>query len=340
MQKIILITFVQLLYNLNFTFSQDLKKEFEIVIPNSKIHNSCYNSIEFIDSRVDKSKLGFVDIGLLNKRATIVFKTPIQNQVDLLFNSIIDKKALNGKIVFQLKQLYFIEHRYTTSEIGYCNFKAILYSKNEVTYQKIESIDTIIFVRSAIDVTLPLLKSGSDIINEFIWKNLSKESRFPEQYSYNDILNIDSVEKRKILVYNTDKFNDGLYTNYVSFSNQKPDKEIIVNTKKDGTISKVETFNKEQKLIKIKSKNIYAIVYNGKPYIATQYGYYPLVKRNDNFYFTGDINTSNSDKIVAASYYMGLMGALLATTDHSTYLVKIDHNKGKFILEREIVTNF
>ena len=311
-------------------------KEFEILQPEYHIQNSLYHSIDVIDSRNDKTNLGIVKLGPFNHEAKVIPKFPLSIQLQNMIQSLIDSSAKNGELLFQLKQFKFAEGNAGFSESGYCNFKAGLYSKSDNHYQMFASIDTILVIKS-MDVTKELLKDGSKIITDFISNNLSKEANGSRYYSRREILKMDSTEKRDIIVYNTDTYAEGLYYDYKSFSNQIPDKPIFVETKKDGRISQVNIRRDDNNMIKLKSKDIYAIVYNGTPYMATQYGYYPVTKSKDDFYFTGKINVkASTGDIMTAQMMLGLAGALLVSNANARYEMMIDHTNGSFIRIREI----
>lgn len=334
MKKIIIIIFLGLCANT--LFSQNLTKDFKIALPEYKIQKSRYSSIDYLDSRIDTSKMGIIQRGAFNRKAKVITKVPISIQLKNVIQSLTDSSANDGELLFQLRQLTFAEITGAVSEKGYCYLKAVLYSKNNYQYQKLESIDTLILIKS-MDVTKPLFKSASKTITDFLANNLLKESIDSNYYSFNDIQEIDSIEKRKIKIYNTDTYAEGLYYNYQSFSCQKPDKQANVEVGKDGKISRVKIPNSENKMIKVKPKDIYAIVYNGKPYITTKFGYYPLQKSDDDFYFVGKTKVSaNTGDVAAASVILGVIGALLASDASSTFVMMLDHNNGGFIHIREL----
>jgi hypothetical protein len=112
----------------------------------------------------------------------------------------------------------------------------------------------------------------------------------------------------------------------------------LVDFRKDGTITSVRITDTSEKKIKIKSKNLYAVIHKGNLFIATEYGYYPLQKINDNFFFTGDVKkAANSADISNAGMGFGLLGAGLASMgSRARYDMIIDHLNGRFFHLREI----
>ena len=320
--------------------AQNLKKEFVLDLPKLKVQNSLYNSIELIDSRTDTSNFGVVQLGLFNRKAKVVAQKQFLLQLQSVMNALTDTTAKEGKLLLQLRQFSFAEFTTAYSEKGYLNFRAKLYKHTDSQYEEVASIDTAIIIRS-LDVTEELLRTGSTTLTSFIAKNLTARASDGSLYNLNDIKKIDNIEKGKLAVYNTDKFTDGLYNTYNSFKTQVPDKkEMFVEIdKEDGTISSLKVLNDKGKKIRVKSKEIYSAVYNGNIYISTEYGYYPVVNHDNDFYFTGTIKVApNQGDLLVASVLFGMIGGIAASNASAIYEVKIDHVNGGFIPIKEIIT--
>jgi hypothetical protein len=279
--------------------------------------------------------MGIVQLGVFNTKAKVISSIPLSTQFTNILNALIDNSAKKGELLLQLRQFNFAEITGAMSEKGYCYLKAELYSKEDDFYKKISSIDTVILVKS-MDVTKPLFRNGSKIITDFISNNLIKNATDLNYYTMNNIVNIDSIEKKKLNVYCTSTYSDGLYFTFNSFTKQKPDKQITVEMKGEK-ISQVKTIDEKGNSDKIRTKDIYAIVYKGKPYISSEYGYFPLIFRNDDFYFIGKSKeTANSGEVIAAGMFFGIIGSLVASNNNAIFEMKIDHTNGGFIRIKEI----
>jgi hypothetical protein len=310
-------------------FAQDPVKLFEIVVAKIKVQNSLYNKIEFVDSREDSSFIGIVNVGLLkNHDARLMLKLPVLPQLKNLLNSMTDSSAGAGELLFQLKDFRFAE----TRETRYCYLNAALYAKKENSYQKLCYLDTVIIVTVS-DVTKVLINEGNKILSNYLASVLLQPPTDSFTLSIQDIKNIESIEKRQIPVYNTPTYTEGLYNSYISFKNQVPDKQGIIDMGRDGIVSSVKALDSNGKKTKVKSKNIYALVYKGRPFIATEYGFYPLERVNNNLFFTGDVKIfSSSADIRTAQVGFGLIGAALASAGYEAkYDMIIDHLNGRFI---------
>src|SRR5437763_6163062 len=317
-------------------FAQHRTEDFKLVNPDAKVSNSLYKTISFIDARYDTTNMGIVQQGAFNAKARVVPKIPLSTQLSTIVNALTDSSAKDGQLVLRLHQFYFAEITGAFSEKGYAYIRAELFSNYNDRFQKLKSIDTVLVIKSMVDVTKAMLKSGSKAITGFIADNLTQRPPDIITYSLNDVINMDSIEKSKIKLYNSIQYNDGLYENYSSFMKQVPDKPIKVSLK-DGQVSWVKVINDNKEETKVKSKNIYAIVYKGQPYIATDYGYYPLEKRDNDYYFTGKAKvTANTGEVIAASVFFGVIGGLLASNSDATFEMKIDYVNGGFIRIKEV----
>lgn len=312
-------------------FSQNRKEPFNITPTGQKVAGSLYNKIVLVDVRPDTVNMGFVQLGLLNAHADIVFKKPLQEQLSNLIGELSDSSSRTDTLFFQLRKFFFSEQTKSFSETGTFIFRATLYRWQNDHYLKINEVDTVMLIQAA-DVTKSLEQHAVREIVDFIQQNLLNKGVDPFTYSKTELSNPDSLEKAGILLYTTNKYTDGLYLTYKSFSEQLPDKAILVE-EKNNKIKTVKIEDSSGKMIRIRSRDSYAIVYQGKPYAATSYDFYPLTKEKQDFYFTGKVKAGTDPM---AAYVFGLMGSLLSSTNYSTYEMKIDHLTGRFIRIRYI----
>ena|SRR5579872_6057053 len=315
--------------------AQGKTADFQLAAPEQKISNSLYSTIGYLDSRKDTTNLGIVQLGAFNIKAKVVPRIPFRQQLTAMLDSLTDRTAGKGSLLLQVEHFSFGEVTGAFSERGYFNLRANLYSDSGGLYQTVARIDTLMVVKAG-DVTKPMLRNASKLIIEFIASNLDKRASDPAYYSMNDVMNIDSIDKQKLKLYTTTTYADGIYLTYRAFRDQVPDKPIRAKLK-DGQISSVRTTDSSGAWVKVKSKNLYALVYEGKPFAATTYGFYELGKRDNDFYFTGEVKvTADATDVIVAGMIFGLLGSLLASNADATFEMQIDHVSGGFIRIREI----
>jgi hypothetical protein len=334
MRKLFLIPGLLLLI-CNNLFCQNATQDFNIPLSKQKIESSLYKTIKFIDSRYDTTNMGVVESWLLKKRAMVIPAVPLAGQLSSVLSSLIDSTTKDGELLFQLRKLHFIEHTDAMSTTGFCYYRAVLYSKRNDSYKKLASIDTVIAENYG-QVTKELLIFGGRAIESFIAANLTKEAT-GLTYSLSDITHLDSLEKQNIKVYADSQYTDGIYKTYESFKNQVPDKQISSVIMKKDEISFVKTIKDNGKEIRVFPTDIYAIVYQGHPYISMESEYYPLVKKNDDFFFTGRAEiTANGGNVMAAQFFFGIIGAAVAAGTEAVFEMRLDYISGKPIRVREI----
>jgi len=321
---------------MGFSLYAQHTEDFEMALSNAKVPGSLYNTVKVLDSRLDTTNLGVIQTGAFNRKTKVIPSIPLSKQFSGLLNSLIDQTAQQGELLLQLRQCSFAETVSGMSEKGYFYFRAMLYSKKRDQYQKLGMLDTVILMKSSIDVTRGLLKNGSAIMGSILANHLLNEPADTDLYAYQDILNIDSVEKSKMRIYNTTTLTDGAYTTYKAFMDQKPDQKIQV---EGDIVSKgtVKLIGSDGKLRKLPSDAVYSIVHKGQPYVITKYDYYPLEKKNNDFLFTGKAQVAASTaSVITASAFFGILGGLIASNANSTFEMKIDHLNGGFIRLKEV----
>src|SRR5689334_16231228 len=104
------------------------EEKYTIALPEQKVPDSRYNSLLFIDGRADTSQMGIVQLGAFNKKAFVVPETPLDQQLQAVFNQLIDSSAKQGECVFLLRQFSFAEITKAMSERGYCYLRAALFA--------------------------------------------------------------------------------------------------------------------------------------------------------------------------------------------------------------------
>ncbi len=319
------------------SMAQNEVRSFELVPSDRKIEHSLYKEIGFLDSRSDTSSIGLIYVGILkNIEARLVLKSPIQHQLARLLDSMIDSTAQDGQLLFQLRRFRYNE----TLSTRYCYLIAALYAIRKDQFLRIAVLDTVMTIKNS-DIAKFVALESNKIISDFLADGIVMEPSDPKIYNLGDLEHIDSLERLQIPVYNTSTYVEGLYNSFSSFKMQMPDRQGFVNMDGDGTISSVKVLDSSGKKSKIKSKDIYALVYKGVPYVATDFGYYPLQKISGDFYFIGDVKVvASTGDVSTAQAATGILGAAIASAgSRQTFQMIIDHQNGRFIHVRAIRLN-
>lgn len=321
----------------SINFGQDNGKEFILECALAPSKTSMYNELDIIDLRMEKTKLGIVQLGLLNRKAALVAKIPLSTQIQQSFKAILPLNALQAKLVLVLRQYSFAEVTGAVNEKGYVYLRASLYAENQNMYYHVNSIDTVYLVRN-FDVTNALISEGSFHLVSFLWRNLNENPSNTNPFTINNLQLIDSVEKSKMPLYTVSILKDGAYSSYESFKNQTPDYKVDIVYNSLGEIKGVNYINEKGKKEKLNKNDIYALVDKGNITIVTKYGHYPMVKKEMDFYFIGrDKTNAKTGEVIVASVFFGVLGGLAASESYGDFEMKLDHINGGFIPIREIL---
>ncbi|WP_158994034.1 hypothetical protein [Mucilaginibacter sp. L196] len=309
--------------------------DFRLNAPVAKASGNLYRAIKIMDLRNDTTSMGFVKTGFFDRRGSVIPKTPLTTQLSQYFYKLADTTGKTRGMLLLLRRDKFEVMTIGTRDYGAFSFRANLFEAKDGQYRQIASIDTISTVSSAMTVTTALLDTGKKFLEKFISDNVSTVPN-GAIYSYNDILHLDSMEKRAIKLYNTPTYADGLYLTYKSFMNQMPDKQITVEPSdvNYGVVNAVDANGNTQR---VKPRKVYALVYHGQPYISSRGNYYPLKKDSGDFYFTGAVRVSSGvgNMVLVSSF--GMLGALIGSGgSEATFYVKLDHVDGGFIQIKRI----
>jgi hypothetical protein len=320
--------------------SAQVKKteDFNIVKPEYK-KQSYYTYLKIIDSRKDTASYGIVQKGAFNKKALVQPKIPIAMQLDTVFNMLKSNAANtpNDTLVVQLRDLKFAERTEALKETGFFYLRAKAYAQKNGKYHEIANTDLAETV-NAMDVTQKNYKNASRIINSFISDAMSTSQGSGQALTLEQVKSIEDIEKQSLPLYTAATLADGVYSGYNSFRDQVPNyRDFKVNRNKNGKIKDLEVKNHKGDYLPIFRKDMYAFVENGVPYIVTEYGYYPLAKKGNDYFYTGRVRvTADSGSVIAASAMFGIIGGLIASDNSDTYEIMIDHLNGTTVLQTKI----
>lgn len=308
--------------------AQDLTVPFGFQPPKYTPHKSLYSHIDFLDSRVDKF-IGPIAAGALrNRDGFLVMKLPVQPELNAILRELTDSAAGEGEMLFQLRRFKYVE-AYSTQ---YCFFCATLYAKTAGRYQKLMTLDTT-FILANDKTKKPLMKMTSAVVADFLTEALVLQPADHTSYGPEEIARIDSIEKIRLRLYTDTNLVDGLYTSYTSFGLQRPDLQCIVKTNRKMDIDQVDIIDADGEKKKQRPRDVYAVVYKGVPFMATEYGYYRLQRIDNDLYFTGDVRIAASmSDLASAQFGLGLLGRYIASKGlRTTYRLQLDHISGDFI---------
>ncbi|OCA71222.1 hypothetical protein [Chryseobacterium arthrosphaerae] len=143
-----------------------------------------------------------------------------------------------------------------------------------------------------------------------------KELNIP--VSENDMENYEQVISEKLLIFRSESFTDGVYNDYRSFAEQKPNKELTVRKNKDGVIKGVKRVDDYDNL----NREVFAVVDNGIAYKKTPVSFIEIEKDNDGFFIIAseeELFPQNNTMTIAGAVSFGIVGGIVgAVIDGAT----------------------
>jgi hypothetical protein len=308
-----------------------------------KISTAIFSKVEVIDARYDTA-IGFIQRGGFNRKVPLILTQPIQDELATTIGKMIDGATKqNATLLIRLRRFHIGEVNGYMSEKGAFDFHAAFYLKQSDTYKYLFTLEDTVMVRAggALDVTTKLLDTVPEIFGGYIKQAAGFDVNLAgsKQYTFNDVQNLDALEKKEIPVYNVEVAKKGLYVTYDDFKNNRPSREDVIVEHRKGFsrpfVYEMKENNKKGK--EIPSKSYFVVCDGEKMYIGRPHNLYELTKKDNDFYFTG-IGKDEADMgtMILGGALGGIAGGMAGSHDTAIFEFKIDHASGKFIALKKI----
>jgi len=301
-------------------------KEFLLGKPQVVVPNSLYDKLLVIDQRKEGERLGIVDYNVI---AIPKLSVQLKNYLTQLTT----ENAQPGTLVLCLKKFQFAQQSSVMNTQRFCSINADLYEKDDSVYRPLQTLDQIFFLEGS---GKQIMQTGDLELTHLISRNLLLHGNKTVGLTYREMVASDSIAKRQLKLYNTTEFVNGVYSNFESFKNQTPDISATVSAKRDKIRSVVSTDNLGNAK-KLYPTDVYALVVDGRPFISTGLGFYPIRLEEDEFLFTGNFQVPLRSGVVAL---VGLVGAMILSNakDVGEFDAMINYKNGELIRLRRLDT--
>lgn len=297
------VSFILLFFVIFSMYSWGQKKsDFNIVIPDIKVEDSKYNTLEYIEARTDAHDLGFAYIDTWNGTQQITLFSSLESQFKSLLEAISATQGEARTLAVQMRVLFFSLGTKGTSEgKGTCNLRMTLYEKDDAgKYYFLNTMDTLV-----VSDKKQVRAATNDAIVSFIADNLSFNAEEGEEaLSIDQVMDVDMYERNSIPLYTQIELPDGVYNKYNALKMLTPDNTSgIMVEKQDGDDLKevkIPDPEKPGKYKKLKPKEVYAIVVKGIPYIAYDGRFHKA------YFKDGDWRFVISQKVAGSGFSLGI----------------------------------
>ncbi len=293
-----------------------------------------FTKVRVIDCR-DYHYIGYVQKGVGNIATDVRFEGKLKDTIKRFFLAADTSGMPKQELVVFLYDFFLTERTVGSGEIG--EFKIctrFFYNSGNGLFTELKPVDTTYSFRAP-NVTKILLRSVSGHLCEIadLASTLQKIDS-NTAYTKTQLNDLDSLEKLKIPVYNTDKINKGIYYNFDQFKANTPEKaEISIDSIGPFQYKAYKQHGDKEKKFKA-DKSIYAISDGNITLFNFQNGLYRLLKEDDDFFFQAQIYHFD-ENVEAAGILFGVVGALIATaaSDHtqqySLYTYELSYLNGR-----------
>ena len=317
-------------------FAQKRMHKFQFLKPEEKVAGSLYSSIQLLDVREDTTTVGILGTSELSQQRLVPVPT-LRTQLSTLFAELTTppSTATNTTLLLRLKHFSMVEKALTITRRDYCRVQSDLLTHNNGQYQLLATLDTLVEVSGALTITKSFIEEASQTFTFFLAQNLSRmPAGNAPVYNFTEVVALDSLQKLQIPLYNVPVLKDGLYLTYAAFARQQPN-TLNITVEPDGQQRyRVQKVNSEGSTpVGFNPKDVYAAVYKGIPYIATDYGLYELQKAENEFLFTGELKATHLDPALMATGMMyGAVGFLIThalSPSQEYYNLMLDYRNGR-----------
>ena len=328
------------LFFLFSVFISAQKNQFIELRNNIKDKKHVASSLTFLDRREDKS------IGIVSHRKDPYEVKFEKEDLEKLFS---DWFLENNKELGQTKYFLMLEHLKVNdipakrSVSGHLEMQMSTFLKRNDKYYflKKTSISKDYPQKDHAYITRAIAAKISSELTDIVTDSYT-EAGLNIPISEIDLGNYQKIISERLPVYNSQSFTDGVYRDYKSFAEQKPDKELTVRKNKDGVIKGVKRIDGYDNL----SKDVFAIIDNGIAYKKTPTSIIEIEKDNEGYFITAseeEIFPQSNTAIYVGAGVGGIIGGLVvAVIDIAAskirkenalyYRVGIDTLTGEYIL--------
>ncbi len=272
-------------------------------------NNNPFQEVKIIDLRPNKKALGFVKTGINYKLTSITFEGNLPDSLVNFFKADKSNPEKNTDLILILHEFFL-----TTASTDAARFRLNLRcftKKPDGRYSEVFNVDTT-YKPIGLNIDNKLYRCVSEHFKEIAEKtavNANKYLSVEKSYTYSDLSVLDSLEKSSIPIYNSINYKQGIFLNYEQFKNNTPELytvKVDSSNLQDIKIYYSDTIKKKVK--KLDNNDVFAISDGISLYKATSFGFYKLIKENNNLVYDGQTSffmpTSASD----ASVYFLLFG--------------------------------
>lgn len=319
-------------------------KYFHLQTNGSTISSSVFSKVEIVDSRLDTSaRVGYINRVKVYNGQILTLQRSLKDELASVVTKLINTASKQeGTLLIDVRKFYFTEvYDGNVANFGEFKYDITCYLKRDSLYLKMFSIDSSVLLSENIYKEKNLPDSMHETVCRFIQQaagfDLAKLDASKALTHY-EIEHASELEKKVIPVYNVAIPKKGLYTSYEDFKNNRPSTGQVVIEQKKGfsrpLIYEMKENGKKGK--EILHKYYYVVCDGERMFVSNKYGLYPLTKKDNDFYFTGEGRELDDVYSKAFARSLSRYATVNAKNDYAIFDFMIDHQTGGFLAVRKV----
>ncbi|THV56628.1 hypothetical protein [Chryseobacterium candidae] len=333
---------IRLLFFLLSTFISAQKNQFIELRRNIKDKTHAAQSLTLLDRREDKF------IGIISHRKDPYEVKFEKEDLEKLFSDWFledNKQRGNDKYFLMLEYLKVKDIPTERSVKGHLEMGVSTFVKKDDQYYflKKNRLSKDFQQKDHAYITRAVAASISAELSNIV-KDSYSVKRLNIPISEADLENYEKIISEQLPVFSSASLTDGVYRDYQSFAEQKPDKELMVKKNKEGVIKGVKRVDDYD----ILNREVFAVVDNGIAYKKTPVSFIEIDKDNNGLFITASeeelFPQNNTMTIAGASFGIvgGIVGAVIDVASSKVrkqnakyHRVGIDALTGAYILPED-----
>lgn len=309
-----------------------------------------FTAIEVLPVMWDTARLGFVQVGMANKKIEAVPALPYGQFLQDYINSQYSEQLSPGgaHLLWAVKDLRINEKSFAMNERGYARLKADAYiSADGKQYTLVAAFDTVV-MRNGVDVTTRHDENIARLLNMLLITSLDKG--LPLLESHPATVSKEEVKAAQLAalrmpILDDASYTEGIYMSYDEFKANKPSitafsaekvKKKLVLYSLDANNNKVPVENAwgfctKTELYKIDHKNMVPLEKSGNGFVISFY--LREAKRRNNAIFMSALVGGAAGALIAGGYTKAfLVTAIPYITKQQPEATALDMNTGELTL--------
>lgn len=259
-----------------------------------------------------------------------------------------DASALAGQPLYQ--KLIIVLHRFVVAESNPKNdgndktvvieFTADYFiDSGKGTYRLFGSIDTLVMLK-IFSIRKEWLEQNLCSLLGNSYRQLCQMPEHPVLYQYHQVISYDADRKEKLPAYASDPPYNAVFYRWQNFIQLDHDKKDSV-FRKSNIFSIIHDRGKKRPSFG-HAYEAKVIAIDGTLYFNFDDVFYPMYKKEGDFYFTGKVNDASKGKRIIAGALFGIAGlvavAVGSPNEIHSYEFKVNYRNGRLMLKRRLVT--